>query len=501
MSSAVLAAEGVTIPVVSHRARRSAFRRYGILCVTILLLTVTLPGASDDKRIAIYSVVANYNLPVLEQNGHDYVGLFEILDPLGKVTTQTTGVQWKLRYNDVDCQFVSGSRGARIQNHGVDLPGNFLLENGRGLVPLASLGTLLPQILGGPVTLHENSRRLYIGSAAVHFTAQISDNNPPTLVMNFTSPVNPRIATEPGKVQMLFTREPLVTPSSTNLTFDSRVIPSATYQESNGAAEIVVNTRVPLFASFSDNGRTITLSSSSVAQTKTPEPSVHAAAAPPSSPPETATPTAPAEPQQPSAAGTPAAVFAVVDASHGGNETGSMLSDQLAEKDITLEVARRLRQLLVARGLPTLTVRDADVTMSLDQRAEIVNQAHPRIYICIHASSLGKGTRVYTGWLPPPNGENSGPFLNWDTAQAGFLSLSQTTAAGVVQELQNEHITARLLAAPIRPLNNIATVAIAVEIAPNGDVASLQSADYQTSVANGIAVSLANMRARLEGGQ
>jgi N-acetylmuramoyl-L-alanine amidase len=462
-------------------------------------LTASLPGASDDKRIAIYSVVANYSLPVLERNGHEYVGLLEILEPLGKVTSQTAGVQWKLHFNEVECQFVINSREARVQSRATDLSADFLLENGRGLVPLGSLDTLLPLILGGPVTLHEASRRLYVGSVAVHFTAQIADNSPPTLVMNFTSPVNPRIATEPGKVQMLFTREPLVPPGSTTLTFDSKVIPSATYQESNGAAEINISTRVPLFASFSDNGRTITLSSA--AQAKAPEANAQASAPQQPSPAETTSPGVTSSPVQPSTAPSPAAVFVAVDASHGGAETGSMLSDQIAEKDITLEVARRLRQLLVARGLSTVSVRDADVTMSLDQRADVVNQVHPRIYICIHASSLGKGTRVYTGWLPPSNGGSTGTFLDWNTAQSGFLPASEAAATGITQELQNEHISARQLAAPIRPLNNIATVAVAVEIAPNGEVASLLSADYQTAVANGIATSLANMRARLESGQ
>jgi N-acetylmuramoyl-L-alanine amidase len=114
---------------------------------------------------------------------------------------------------------------------------------------------------------------------------------------------------------------------------------------------------------------------------------------------------------------------------------------------------------------------------------------------------MGKGTRVYTGLLPPANGENSGSFLNWNTAQAGFLTLSQAVAGGLKQELQNEHLTARQLAAPIRPLNNIASAAVAVEIAPNGDAASLESADYQMSVANSIATSIVNMRARLESGQ
>jgi len=459
-------------------------------------LAASLPGVSEDKRIAIYSVVANYSLPVLERDNRDYVGLLEILEPLGKVTAQASGGQWKLRYNDLECQFAGNSRSARIQGRSVDLAANFLLENGRGLVALASLSVVLPQILGGPVTFHENSRRLYIGSAAVHFTAQIGSSNPPALVMNFTSPVNPRIATEPGKVQMLFTHEPLMAPSSPNLTFDSRTIPSATYQESNGAAEIIVNTRTPLFASFSDNGRTITLSP--IAQTKAAEASAPVAAAP-SMAGENAPPAVPPSTETP-AVNKPNALFAVIDASHGGDERGAMLSEQIAEKDVTLEFARRLHTLLEARGMPSLMLRDGDNAMSLDQRADFVNRAHAKIYLCIHASSLGKSARIYTGWLPPPNGESSGPFLNWNTAQAGFLALSQAAATGLTQELQNEHIQVRLLAAPIRPLNNIATVAVAVELAPNGDPASLQSADYQTSVANGIATSLANMRARLEAG-
>lgn len=461
-----------------------------------MLLTASLPGASDEKRIAIYSLVANYSLPVYDQGGQDYVGLLEILEPLGTVTSQTNGNRWRLRYNDVEIQFTANATRARIQNRDVDLAANFVLASGRGLVPLSSLATLLPQILGGPVTYHENSRRLYIGSVGVHFTAQIGGGNPPALVMSFTSPVNPRIATEPGKVQMLFTREPLMAPSSTTLTFDSRNIPSATYQENNGAAEIIINTRVPLFASFSDNGRTITLSPA--AQGKTPE---AAAATTFTSPSETAPAEVPVAPISTPSVNKPSAAFAIVDASHGGEERGAMLSEQISEKDVTLAFARRLKQQLDAKGLTSMVLRDGDNAMTVDQRADLVNQAHPRIYICIHASSMGKGTRVYTGLLPPANGENSGSFLNWNTAQAGFLTLSQAVAGGLKQELQNEHLTARQLAAPIRPLNNIASAAVAVEIAPNGDAASLESADYQMSVANSIATSIVNMRARLESGQ
>jgi len=147
--------------------------------------------------------------------------------------------------------------GFGVQGQNFDLPGSFLLnhDNGRGLVPLGSLPNLMQRFLGAPVNFHESSRRLFIGNVAVHFHRPGEQDRsagitPPTLVMNFSSPVNPMIATEPGKLRMVVTHEPLVPPGSQSLTFDSPTIPSATFQEDNGAAEIAVAGPVPLFASF-----------------------------------------------------------------------------------------------------------------------------------------------------------------------------------------------------------------------------------------------------------
>src|SRR5262249_12192912 len=146
-------------------------------------------------------------------------------------------------------------------------------------------------------------------------------------------------------------------------------------------------------ASFSDNGRTITLSPS--AQGKAAE--AVAAATPPTAISEAAIPeiSLPATPAPP--INRPPAVFAILDASHGGEERGAMLGEQISEKDVTLAFARRVKQLLDARGFTSMVLRDNDNALTIDQRADLVNQAHPRIYICIHASSMGKGARIYSG--------------------------------------------------------------------------------------------------------
>src|SRR5215471_8765807 len=53
---------------------------------------------SDEKRITIYSTAANYSLPVVDHNSLDYVGLLEILEPLGQVSAKMDGHAWKFRY-------------------------------------------------------------------------------------------------------------------------------------------------------------------------------------------------------------------------------------------------------------------------------------------------------------------------------------------------------------------------------------------------------------------
>ncbi len=225
-----------------------------LFCATLLL-----SAAAPEKHLSVYSSAANYSLPIVRHEGHDYVGLLELLDPLGKVSAKSEPPRWRVHYNHILGDFTAGKSRALIQGRDIDLSGRFLLENGRGLVPLACLNSLLPRFLGGPATLHEESGRLFVGGVATHFTAAVSPDDASRLVFRFTGPVNPSIASEPGKLRMTFSREPVTSPASSTLTFGSKTIPSATYSESNGAAEITVTTTLPLLASFSGDGRTVTL--------------------------------------------------------------------------------------------------------------------------------------------------------------------------------------------------------------------------------------------------
>jgi len=465
-----------------------------------LACAVLVAGAPSDKHLAVYSVAANYSLPLVQREGRPYVGLLEVLEPLGKVSAKSEAKSWRLRYNNVEGDFQVGKARARVQGRDADLGGKFLVENDRGLVPVGSLPSLLPRFLGGPVTLHEDSSRLFIGSVATHFTATLSGDNPPRLVFHFSAPVNPMIATEPGALRMTFSREPVVAPASPTLTFGNKTIPSAIYSESNGAAVVTVNAAIPVIASFSNDGRTVTISATSAsaaAQNATQATPAAAGSAPGT---RQSIPAASTNP--PAAAPTVARrYFAVVDASHGGDDHGETLSNTLFEKDVTVALARSLRQELESRGIPTLVLRDSDANLSVDQRAIFTNADRAAIYIAVHAASNGHGVRVYTAMLPF-GGDDRGAFRAWSTAQHASLPQSQSTASAVAAEFQRRQVPVRILTAPLRPLNNVTGPAIAIEVAPQGsDSSQLTAPDYQQLVTSAVATAIAASRDQLGAGR
>jgi len=450
--------------------------------LAILLASVTLLSAApsaDEKHISVYSPVATYTLPVLDRAGREYVGLLELLEPLGRVSSESDGRRWRLRYNAIEAEFSAGKTRAKIRGRDFDFMAPFLVENSRGLVPLNSLGELLPRFLGTPVNFREGARRLFLGAVGIQIGFQLDASDPPRLALNFSGPVNPTISTEPGKLRMVFKRDPVVSPGSQIISFANQVITLASYSESNGDAELDVAATEPLMASFTNDRRTIVVSA-------VPQTPATPSGAPPQNPAQAAN----------IASGTHR-VLAVVDPAHGGDERGAALTDTLAEKDVTLGFSRLLRHELEIRGFAVALLRDSDTSLTLDQRAAAANVARAGIYISLHAVSQGSGARVYTALLPV-EGTSNGVFHAWNAAQAPVLPVSKIVSAAIVAEMQKREFPVRASSASLRPLNNVLMPAVAVELAPGADgVADLTSASYQQRAASAIADAVVSVRDRL----
>src|SRR6478736_8293181 len=154
--------------------------------------------------------------------------------------------------------------------------------------------------------------------------------------------------------------------------------------------------------------------------------------------------------------------FVMIDPSHGGNDKGASFGGKLVEKDVTLRLARELRKELEERGIATRLLRESDIDLSLERRAEITNEQRASLYVALHAGRSGKGVRVYSPVLTDTQQPLAGRFLPWESAQSGSLSRSQNLARAVSEELKKKGLAVGNLGVPLRPLNNIVAPAIAV---------------------------------------
>ncbi|QNI32026.1 N-acetylmuramoyl-L-alanine amidase [Alloacidobacterium dinghuense] len=78
----------------------------------------------------------------------------------------------------------------------------------------------------------------------------------------------------------------------------------------------------------------------------------------------------------------------VVDAGHGGHDSGTLGPDGIEEKDVVLDVALRLGKLLKQRlGADVIYTRDDDTFIPLETRTAIANKAQADLFISVHANS------------------------------------------------------------------------------------------------------------------
>src|ERR1700746_145956 len=98
--------------------------------ILLSLAVLIVSAAGPDKHLVVFSTAANYSLPIVQRQGHEYVGLLELLDPLGTVSAKSDVSLCRIHYNNILGDFSEGKTHAHVQGRDADLSGKFLLENG-----------------------------------------------------------------------------------------------------------------------------------------------------------------------------------------------------------------------------------------------------------------------------------------------------------------------------------------------------------------------------------
>jgi len=77
----------------------------------------------------------------------------------------------------------------------------------------------------------------------------------------------------------------------------------------------------------------------------------------------------------------------VLDAGHGGKDPGSQGKYGTKEKDVVLDITKRVGRLLEKSGIKVIYTRDEDVFIPLIERTKIANDANGKLFVSIHANS------------------------------------------------------------------------------------------------------------------
>ncbi len=120
-------------------------------------------------------------------------------------------------------------------------------------------------------------------------------------------------------------------------------------------------------------------------------------------------------------------VIVAIDAGHGGKDPGALGSRKSLEKDITLDMARRLERLLQATpDITPVMVRSDDRFVSLGERVKITREAKADLMISLHADAFednrASGSSVYV--LSTKSASS---------AAAKFLAAKENQVGGLVQ--------------------------------------------------------------------
>ncbi len=147
-----------------------------------------------------------------------------------------------------------------------------------------------------------------------------------------------------------------------------------------------------------------------------------------------------------SSASSSAPITVVIDAGHGGHDRGGIPGQSVAEKEMTLDVAQRLRNVLAASGYRVVMTRDSDVFVPLGTRVAIANSYGNAIFVCIHfnatkrAGASGIETYFYSrDSLPLASAihyfvTGGAPSANRGVRRRGYYVLRRTSVPAVLVE-------------------------------------------------------------------
>ncbi len=166
-----------------------------------------------------------------------------------------------------------------------------------------------------------------------------------------------------------------------------------------------------------------------------------------------------------------------IDVGCGGNETGYVTDSKIKEKELNLEIAKKVaKELSKESDINIIMSRQDDVYMSADERKSLAETQDAEVFVSIHMAAENSGKAEGVETIYAPNSQNG---------SADFASLMQTSIAAFVKA-ESRGINAYDMS--ILRDNSMPSIYVQCGFLSNSkEEKNLKDKDYQNELAKGIA--------------
>ena len=504
-------------------------QRISFIAALILALVTTTAGqdSAPPNPLTLVSRDARRAIPTSVQNGREVVALDDLAN-LFQVSVKedalaggvTVSYRGRTIVASVDRPIVS------VEGRVVSLPAPMVRSGRRWLVPIEFISSALSSIYDQRIELRRASRLVILGDVRLpRVTASIDSPGPPTRATIEIAPAAAvAVNADPGRMQVRIDADGLDFSASAMSGLIDRIRvgdqPNTITIDTNGTGRATVTT--------ANNVARVLIEVAPAATSESRAPGAAPGAAPAPAP--APAPSAPLPDPRTIIAATRTWQTIVIDPGHGGDDVGVRSAKGVEEKQLTLDIARRLRAMVESRlGLRVILTREDDRALALDERAAVANNGKANLLISLHvngsrvpdtsgaevlhlqldreSADVVRAATAEGAALPTIGGTvRRLDLIPWDLAQARHLDESSVLASVLQEELQRSvpmsgHPIRR---GPIRLLAAANMPAALVEVAyltnPQQE-ARLATDDFKTSVAQAVFSAIVRFRAWSEESQ
>jgi N-acetylmuramoyl-L-alanine amidase len=489
------------------------------MLVLVLVSLLDAQGTAPPTPLTLVSREGRRPVPTTMLSGQELIGLDDIA-ALFQVTVRedTLAGGITITYKGRTIVMSADQPMASVNGRVVALPAPATRAGRRWLVPVEFISRALAPIYDTRIDLRRTSRLLIVGDLRVpRVVGRVDAPGPPTRATLEVTPAAPvTITVDGGRVLVRVDADALdlALPS-----MGAGLVEQIRAGDQPNTIAVTLNGRagMPRAASMdADNVTRVTIEVPSL------NPPAETAAPTPAPPP----PTAESVPAALATARRAALQTIVIDPGHGGEDVGVRGPGGVEEKQVTLEVARRLRGLIENRlGIRVMLTRDDDRAVSLDERAAMANNSKADLFLSLHGNGAlapsVAGAEVFHSRLDRESeealrsaedgvalpvlggGSRRIDVIRWDLAQARHIATSDILA-GMLEEHLRAHVSMGprpLQQGPLRVLTGVDMPAALIEMAyltnPEQEQAARSEA-FQNSVTQGIYDAVVRFRAYLE---